>query len=76
MKEIMSIARWVGEVENCVVIEVLMSSKNVFLMKEMMTEWTKTFGKMQAPLVCSPVYLRPGTNQGWPSATLRPWWLW
>ena len=27
MKEITSIARWVGEVENCVVIEVLMSSK-------------------------------------------------
>ena len=30
MKEITSIARYVGEIENCVVIEVLMSSKNVF----------------------------------------------
>ena len=68
--------RWVGKLKIVWWLRCWCHQKNVFLMKEMMTEWTKTFGKMQAPLVCSPVYLRPGTNHGWPSATLRPWWSW
>ena len=60
-----------------IMMAMLVTNMMVMLITKMMVMvitkimMTLTFGKMQAPLVCSPVYLRPGTNHGWLSVTWR-----